>query len=60
MSKARKEGREQGREEGTKKSKSSVILNGYDNGLDVAILSNITQLTQEEVIEILRDHGKLA
>lgn len=56
----RKEGREQGREEGTKKSKSSVILNGYDNGLDVAILSNITQLTQEEVIEILRDHGKLA
>ena len=49
---------EQGREEGKFEGKIEVILNGHNNGLDVATLSNITQLPKEEVVQILREHGK--
>ncbi len=52
------QGRIEGIEEGEKKGKSEVILNGYNNGLDIVMLSNITQLTQEEVIQILQEHRK--
>ena len=50
---------EQGRKEGKFEEKIDVILNGYSNGVDIAMLSNITQLTQEEVAQILQEHGKL-
>ncbi len=53
------EGIEKGIEEGEKKGKSQVILNGYNNGLDIAMLSNITQLTQEEVVQILREQERI-
>lgn len=36
-----------------------VILKGYNSGLVISILSNTTQLAQEEVAQILRNHGKM-
>jgi predicted transposase/invertase (TIGR01784 family) len=59
----REEGRQEGREEGELigivKEKTAVILNGYDNGIPILMLANITQLTEDEVTIILKEHGKL-
>ena len=59
----REEGRQEGREEGELigivKEKTAVILNGYDNGIPILMLANITQLTEDEVTIILKEHGKI-
>ena len=58
-----KEGIELGMEKGMEKvkieGKIEVILNGYANGLSVEMLSKITQLSENEVEEILiEDSGR--
>ncbi|MFQ3576065.1 MAG: hypothetical protein SNJ77_06480, partial [Cytophagales bacterium] len=49
------EGIEKGRQEGTKAKEVEVVLNGYKNGLSIPILANITQLSENEVIEIIEN-----
>lgn len=63
----REKGREEGREEGEQigflkgemKEKITVILNGFENGISVSILAKITQLSEDEVLRILIEHGKI-
>jgi predicted transposase/invertase (TIGR01784 family) len=50
----------QGRQEGEQKKEIEVVLKGYENGLTIVLLSNITGLTENEVIKILTDHGKIS
>lgn len=56
--KSKTEGKIEGKLEGKLEGKTEVILNGYDQGLDISILSNITQMKEEEVREIIRQHRK--
>ncbi len=56
----KKEGREEGREEGMGMSELKFILNGFDNGIDVKLLSNITNKPEEEIRKILIDNGKIS
>ncbi len=53
------EGIKAGLKEGQYKEKVEVILNGMEKGLDIAILSSLTKLREEEVLEILRKNGKI-
>ena len=46
-----------GRVEGGIKEKRQTVINGFKNGLEIKMLSNITQLTEEEVIVILKEEG---
>jgi hypothetical protein len=39
--------------------KIEVILRGFDSGLSISVLSEITQMSEEEVTEILRKNHKL-
>ena len=42
---------------GVLKAHRQTIINGFKNGLEIKMLSNITQLTEEEVIVILKEEG---
>jgi len=53
-------GLEQGLEQGLEKGKIEVVLKGHENGLEVLVLANITSLPEEEVIRILKEHGRLS
>ncbi len=53
------EGIKTGLKEGQYKEKVEVILNGMEKGLDIAILSSLTKLREEEVLEILRKNGRI-
>jgi predicted transposase YdaD len=55
----RAEGKAEGREEGRLNGKIEVILNGFDKGHSISLLSNITDFTEDEVRRILKDHHKL-
>ena len=48
----------EGKLEGKIEGKIEVILNGYDNGISVSLLANITQFSEEEIMKILVEHGK--
>ena len=60
---ARFEGREEGIEKGIEKgievTKVQAVIKGYENNLSVSLISNINDLSEERVIKILRDHGKM-
>jgi predicted transposase YdaD len=63
MDAARFEGKEegllQGKVEGRLEGKEEVIVNGYDKGLSIDLLVNITNLAQETVVWVLKAHGRL-
>ncbi len=59
IEKGREEGIEKGREEGIEESVIKVILSGYENGIDLKLLSNITNRTEDEVREILQKNKKI-
>jgi len=50
---------EQERKAAEKKGKIEVILASYDNGLAVSLISNITNLSENEVVKILKENGRL-
>jgi len=64
-------GREEGREEGEEigiqkgeqigiqKSKIAVVINSFENKIPISIIANITQLSEDEVVRILREHGEM-
>ena len=56
---SKEEGREEGREEGIQETKIKAVLKGNENNLSISFIANFIDLTEEEVIKILRDHGKV-
>jgi predicted transposase YdaD len=48
--------RQEGRQEGRNEEKVSVILNGYKNGLSTLQLSQIIEIPEQEVINILKEN----
>ena len=51
-------GEARGEAKGEEKKLTSVVLNGYENGLSVEMISRIASVTQSRVLGILREHGK--
>lgn len=51
------EGNAEGKVEGKVEGKIEVIINGYNKGLHVSLISNIVSMTENEVLRILREHG---
>ena len=45
-----------GQQIGIQKNQIEVVLKSYDNGISIALISNITNLSEEQVMEILRDN----
>jgi predicted transposase/invertase (TIGR01784 family) len=48
-----------GRQEGELKNKIQVVLKAYENGLAIEMIANITSLTVEEVVAILKSNHKI-
>ena len=59
----RKEGIEEGidvgRKEGELNKLIQVVLNSFDNNITIPLIANITQLSEEEVVAILKQHGRM-
>jgi predicted transposase YdaD len=53
------EGKLEGKFEGKLEGKTEVIINGYEEGLNISILASITNLNEETVVKILKEHNKL-
>jgi predicted transposase YdaD len=51
------EGKLEGRLEGKLQKEIEVILKGYDESLKISVLANITNLTEDAVIKILKEHN---
>ena len=62
-SKIKEEGRQEGRQEGILKGEHKkqieVVLNCFDNKLPIPLIANITQLSEDDVIKILREYNKM-
>ncbi|HMP28528.1 MAG TPA: hypothetical protein PKD85_02950 [Saprospiraceae bacterium] len=56
---SKEEGREEGREEGIQETKIKAVLKGYENNLSISLIANFIDLTEEEVMKILTNHGKV-
>jgi predicted transposase/invertase (TIGR01784 family) len=44
---------------GIEKAMKKAILNGYDKGLSIAMICNINELTEEYVLKVLRENGRI-
>ncbi|OXA81019.1 hypothetical protein B0A58_01820 [Flavobacterium branchiophilum NBRC 15030 = ATCC 35035] len=51
------EGKIEGKVEGKIERDIEIILNGYNNGFSITQLVQLTNLTEQEVLMILRDNG---
>lgn len=47
----------EGKAEGKIEEKRDVIKNGYENGLPIPVLAKLTQLSEKEVAQILKELG---
>ena len=56
--KIKEEGKQEGRQEGEYKKQIEVVLNCFDNKLPIPLIANITQLSEEDVIKILKEQKK--
>ena len=55
----RKEGIDVGRKEGELNKLIQFVLNSFDNNITIPLIANITQLSEEEVVAILKQHGRM-
>ncbi len=51
------EGKEEGREEGRKEGKKETAIGCYTEGVDIKIISKVTELSEEELLELFRKEG---
>jgi hypothetical protein len=51
--------KEEGKIEGKIEGKTEVILNGFESGLDIKLLANITNMPEHQVLAILKEHKKV-
>lgn len=56
--KSKLEGKLEGEQIGIQKGKFEVVINGYNNGLSIPILTNITGFSEDEILRILEEHKK--
>ena len=55
---AKLESLDEGYEKGRVETKIKAVLKGYENNLSISLIANVNDLTEEEVIKILKDNGK--
>jgi flagellar biosynthesis/type III secretory pathway protein FliH len=48
-----------GIEKGFEKAMKKAVLNGYDKGLSITMLCNINELSEEYVLKVLRENGRM-
>jgi len=48
-----------GIQKGKIEGKIEVVLNCDDQGMEIEMISNITGLTEEDILKILKGHGRL-
>jgi len=51
------QGVQEGLQQGEFNKTKEVVINAYKNGIEIKMISNITGLTEDAVIEILKDDG---
>ena len=49
----------EGKFEGKFEEKTEVVLKSFDNGIQIALISNITGLTESEIQDILRQNKRI-
>ncbi len=59
-SRIRQEEQQIGKQEGILQNQVQIVLNCHENKIPVPIIANITQLSEIEVISILKDNGKIS
>jgi predicted transposase/invertase (TIGR01784 family) len=52
-------GIQKGEQIGIQKKEVEVVLNSFKNGIEISLIANITNLSENEVTEILKKHGML-
>ncbi|MCB9310592.1 MAG: hypothetical protein H6567_11095 [Lewinellaceae bacterium] len=52
-------GIQKGEQIGIQKEKVEIVLKAFDNGVDIPLISNITDQSEEQILNILREHGKV-
>ncbi|MBK8886810.1 MAG: hypothetical protein IPN46_09780 [Saprospiraceae bacterium] len=57
---AGKKGEQIGIQKGIFKNQVQIVLNCHENKIPVPLIANITQLSEIEVISILKDNGKIS
>ncbi len=50
---------DEGLQKGLKEGLQKVVVNGYQKGLSIELLASMTELSKEEVIEILKTKNLL-
>jgi len=50
---------EKGKLEGEQKVTTEIVLNLFAEGFDTASIARFVKLPEEEVVKILKDHGKI-
>jgi hypothetical protein len=50
-------GEARGEARGKDKTRKEVVINGYKNGISIALLSNISNLSEAQVTQILKDNN---
>ena len=53
------EGKIEGEQIGIQKEKIETVLKAYNNGIPIPLIANISSITEEEVIRILKEKGKV-
>jgi predicted transposase/invertase (TIGR01784 family) len=53
---SRAEGKVEGKVEGRAEEKEQTVLNSFKNNLSIDIISSITDLSNDEVVSILKKH----
>ena len=50
--------KQEGKIEGKIEKQTEVVLKSHENGISISLISNITNLSEEKVVEILKKHGR--
>jgi predicted transposase/invertase (TIGR01784 family) len=59
IEKGKKEGKLEGKIEGKLEEKTEMVLTLFDERFDTASIARFVKLPEEEVVKILKDHGKI-
>jgi predicted transposase/invertase (TIGR01784 family) len=59
IEKGKKEGKLEGEQIGKIKEKTEFVFTLFDEGFDTASIARFVKLPEEEVVKILKDHGKI-
>lgn len=57
LEEGRQEGRQEGRSAGEVKKTTEVVILSYKKGLEIGLIADITNLSLEDVQQILKEHG---